>query len=185
MCGFLSFRNPTHQNAPQNMYHLLDKDQLDLDGFDAFGPGDSSTSGAGADATAAATAAAPSVAAAAKPKAKAKAKNGGAGAAAADRKQGKGKGNVTARITGMRRGKAEAPTEGMDKEEMRRLGLYAAFLLPLADSMCPNRKRANVSVSTQQQYRYDLHRGDAELNAFLADGACPTHRRHSCKGERI
>lgn len=133
------------------MYHLLDKDQLDLDGFNAFGPGSVSGKGAGAGATTAATQAAPSVAAAARPKSNAKAVKGGAGAGAAGKKgEEKGsKGKVTASTTGTQRGKAGAPVEGMDREEMRRLGLYAAFLLPLADSMCPNRKRANVSVVTE------------------------------------
>lgn len=154
------------------MYHLLDKDQVELDGFDAFGPGNASGAGTAAEggenndtsrvdkvspaaareqleAAAAAAAAAPSDAAAAR--SKKKARKGGGGAAASK------KGKVTARTTATQRGKAGAPAEGMDKEEMRRLGLYAAFLLPLADSMCPNRKRANVSVlmgtSTSQTYK--------------------------------
>lgn len=134
------------------MYHLLDEDQLDLNGFNVFGPGitdtDIDTNSSGAGATAAATAAAPSVAAAAKPKDKKdKANKGGARAVVmAAGEKGKGQGKVTGSTTGTQRGKAGCPVEGMDKEEIRRLGLYAAFLLPLADSMCPNRKRAKVSV---------------------------------------
>lgn len=131
-------------NAPQNMYHLLDEDQVDLDGFNAFGPDSTSGAMAGAEVSAAATQAAPSVGGPARSKTKAKKGGGGAGGEAG--KKGKGKG--TASTTGTQRGKAGGPAEGMDKEEMRRLGLYAAFLLPLADSMCPNRKRANVSICT-------------------------------------
>eukprot|EP00752_Nemacystus_decipiens_P012689 g11242.t1 len=125
----------------KNMYHLLDEDQVDLGGFDAFGASNTNTntSGAGAGATMASPivdAAATSVV---------KARKGGAGAVAGKRNKGMGKGKVTASTTGTQRGKAGAPAVGMDKEEMRRLGLYAAFLLPLANSMCPNRKR-NVPV---------------------------------------
>ena len=117
------------------MYHLLDEDQVDLDGFNAFGPANANNSGA-------ATATAPEPAAVAK--SKANTKKGGVRATVAAGKKDKGNGKVATTTTGTQRGKA--PAEGMDKEEMRRLGLYAAFLLPLADSMCPNRKRANVSA---------------------------------------
>lgn len=51
----------------------------------------------------------------------------------------------TANDCGSQRGKMAPPPEGMDKEEMRRLGLYAAFMFPLADSMCPKKKRTDVS----------------------------------------
>lgn len=152
------------------MYHLLDKDQVELDGFNAFGPGDVSEAGAAAEAgdgedkdvsrvdsvspaaareqlEAGAARAAPSVAAAAAAAVESKAKEArgskrGAGDGAAASKKGK----VAASTTGTQRGKAGPAAQGMDREEMRRLGLYAAFLLPLADSLCPNGKRNNVSV---------------------------------------
>lgn len=147
------------------MYHLLDTDQLELDGFNAFGPGNSSEQGAGAEggeekdasrvdkvspaAACEQLGAAAAAAATLRARSKKEAKKGGgggrggAGAGAAVSKKGK----VTASTTGTQRGKAGGAAAGMDREEMRRLGLYAAFLLPLGDSMCPNRKRANVSVT--------------------------------------
>lgn len=148
------------------MYHLLDKDPAELDGFNAFGPKDNGSNGeedgAGAadevspraareqlkaGAAAAAAAATASGAGGAGPSMKTGGGAGPAAAAAAAAARGKNKSGGkrgTASTTGNQRGKAGAPAAGMGKEEMRRLGLYAAFLLPLADSMCPNQKRGNV-----------------------------------------
>ncbi|CAM9378541.1 unnamed protein product [Pylaiella littoralis] len=72
-----------------------------------------------------------------------------AAAAAAGKNQKKAKKKkkvATASTSGSQRGKAGPPMEGMDKEEMRRLALYSAFLFPLADSMSPNQKRNDVPL---------------------------------------
>lgn len=119
------------------MFHLLDGEQTVLDDFNAFGPGagDEGVQEEQEEVSPAAT------------------RERLKGVTAAATKQGKGaegkvKGGDSKKAVGAgtQRGKAGITVaEGMDKEEMRRLGLYAAFLLPLADSMCPNQKRANVS----------------------------------------
>lgn len=172
-CNYMRFR------AMQNMHHLLDKDQSELDGFNAFGPGTAEGEGIGepegvAEEISPAAAREQLNAAAATatpgPVAKEMASKGSSGAAAVagaaaaamamakvNKKMGKSEagqvavaaaasaGGGKAKTAGSNAGAQRGKEEGMDKEEMRRLGLYAAFLLPLADSMCPNKKRANVS----------------------------------------
>ncbi|CAM9285362.1 unnamed protein product [Ectocarpus fasciculatus] len=124
----------------KNMFHLLDREQTVLDDFDAFGPGAGDEGEQEEEeekdvSPAAARERLKGVTAAAARKGK------GAGSKA------KGGGPKNSGGSGTQRGKAGfSAEEGMDKEEMRRLGLYAAFLLPLADSMCPNQKRANVPL---------------------------------------
>ncbi|CBJ26899.1 conserved unknown protein [Ectocarpus siliculosus] len=122
----------------KNMFHLLDREQTVLDDFNAFGPGvgDEGVQEEEEEVSPAA----------------ARERLKGVKATAAKKVKGaegkvKGGGSKKAVGAGTQRGKAGITvTEGMDKEEMRRLGLYAAFLLPLADSMCPNQKRANVPL---------------------------------------
>ncbi|CAB1119411.1 unnamed protein product [Ectocarpus sp. CCAP 1310/34] len=124
----------------KNMFHLLDREQAVLDDFNAFGPG------AGDEGVQKEEEEEEVSPAAACERLK--------GVTAVATKKGKGSegkvkggGSKKAVGAGTQRGKAGITVaEGMDKEEMRRLGLYAAFLLPLADSMCPNQKRANVPL---------------------------------------
>lgn len=122
------------------MYHLLDDSQSELEGFTPFGPRPEEE---GTATTAEGNTLAKvermvvekgfgSSASAAQPKNKGK--EGGAAT------KGKGGGGGDARGGG----EGDAVKDGLGKEEMRRLGLYAAFLFPLSDSKCANSKGANV-----------------------------------------
>lgn len=131
------------------MYHLLDDSQSELEGFTPFGPrpeeeGKATTTAAGGTLAKVERMAVEkgfgSSASAAQPKSKGK----GGGAAT----KGKG-GGGDARGSG----EGDAVKDGLGKEEMRRLGLYAAFLLPLSDSKCANSKGANVRALLLCAYR--------------------------------
>lgn len=98
------------------MFHLLDSDKLEADGFSPYGPSTrgEEESDPGSQAV------------------------GGAQGAGGERESVGAKG---------KNGQASEGGKGagdMSREEMRRLALYAAFLLPLADSKCVNKKGANV-----------------------------------------
>ena len=145
------------------MYHLLDNEQLELDGFNAFRPSNDQPAPPGEAETAPSPTpgARPDVdgggsgrrlsAIKAKVKAKAKSKGGAKGEATPAAKT-KAKANASAKGGGGE-GRVQAGTRGggggveeIDEEEMRRLGIYAAFLLPLANSMCQDRKKGTKNV---------------------------------------
>lgn len=117
------------------MYHLLDREKLGVDSFNAYGAG--GQEGMGSKSPTAAGRQGEGVA---------EDFVGSSGTGAKTRS--KDKGGVAAKKVKSGKGtqgkKAGGATEEMNKDEMRRLGLYAAFLLPLADSMCLNTKGANV-----------------------------------------
>ena len=153
----------------QNMYHLLDREQLELDGFNPFSPSADEAGRAGAEAVpaaAAAPAAAPAAGGAVLSNGDVKKDVGGGVAAIRAKVEAKvGKGGVKRKVTAAKavtKGKGKGGgggeqgggnrgvgggVEAVDEEEMRRLGIYAAFLLPLANSMCADQKRAAKNVS--------------------------------------
>lgn len=97
------------------MHHLLDSEQPELDGFGTFGPDAQQQQ---------------------QPDKAAGKKNNEDAVEVAAAEKGKGAKGGKGGEGGVR--------EPVSKEDMRRLGLYAAFFLPLSDSFCPNNKGAKV-----------------------------------------
>lgn len=114
------------------MYHLLDEDQEELDGFSPFGPTVTATATATTDST--------PIQQHQQSRATGEGGEGGAGepttAAVAPQDV------DTEKVQGKDGGKGVI--DDLDKMEMRRLGIYAAFLLPLATSKAKNPKGKTV-----------------------------------------